>query len=72
MYVRYKTQLDLKEDLLTGAITTVFNNNLDLDVMLISNTSGKLDKSSYGSTSVTKLHDLNSNLSSINLIWQLI
>lgn len=75
-----KTQLDLKEDLLTGAVTTVFNNNLDSDVMLISNTSGKLDKSSYGSTSVTnldnctqdiqtKLDDLNSNLSSINHMY---
>lgn len=49
--------------------------------MLISNTSGKLDKSTYGSTSVTnldnctldiqtKLDDLNSNLSSINHMYQ--
>lgn len=62
-------------------MTTVFNNNLDGDIMLISNTSGKLDKSTYGSTSVTnldnctldiqtKLDDLNSNLSSINHMYQ--
>jgi hypothetical protein len=56
-----QTQINNKQNIITGAATTITFLNLDLSKALISNASGKIDTSSVSSSTIEFLSGLTSN-----------
>lgn len=57
-----RTDLDLKQDIITGAATTITASNLTANRVLISNTSGKVAVSAVTSTELGYLDGVTSNI----------
>lgn len=74
---KIETELDTKQDTITGAATTIVDSNLTTNRALISNSTGKVEASSITSTQLGYLSGVTSNIQSqinskLNKSWNLL